>query len=60
MVVGCLAVLALVLPRGGKVNPLLRSDRAQSVFMTVWVAVFLWGAALALFGAPAGITLAKP
>ena len=51
------SVVALVvaLSRGGQVRPFLRSDGAQTGFLMVLILLFFVGAALALFGFPAGI-----
>ena len=55
LLIGCLVTFMVVLPRGGRVSPLLRRDAAQSAFMMVWVAVFILGWALVLFGYPLGV-----
>jgi hypothetical protein len=57
MVATCVVAFALVLPRGGRVSPVLRSGGIESAFMMVLLLVLLVGGALALMGAPAGIVM---
>lgn len=59
LLVGCLVAFFVVLPRGGRASPLLRSGGVESGFVMVWVTVLLIGAALALFGAPAGSPIGR-
>jgi hypothetical protein len=55
MLAACVVTFVAVLPRGGRVSPLLRNGAVETSFLVVWLATLLIGAALALFGTPTGI-----
>jgi hypothetical protein len=57
MLACCLVAFVLVLPRGGQVNPLVRSEGAQIGFLMVMILPFFVGAGWTLFGFPADITV---
>jgi hypothetical protein len=57
MVAGSLLVFALLCPRGGRVNPILRTDVTEQILLMILIAVVFSGAFMALFGAPAGMPL---
>jgi hypothetical protein len=59
MVAGSLLVFALLCPRGGRVNPILRTEFTEQMLLMILIAVFFSGAFMALAGAPAGMALAR-
>ena len=57
LVIASLIVFVAFLPRGGRVNPILKSDLAESTLMMVVISLFFSGAILALSGAPPGLPM---
>jgi hypothetical protein len=57
MVAGSLLVFAILCPRGGRVNPILRTEFTEQILLMILIAVVFSGAFMALAGAPVGMPL---
>jgi hypothetical protein len=55
MVAGSLLVFAILCPRGGRVNPILRADFTEQILLMILIAVVFSGTLMALAGAPVGM-----
>ena len=55
MVIGSLVVFVLLMPRGGQVNPILRTDFVEQVALMCLIFLFFAGGVMALAGFPLGM-----
>lgn len=55
LLVACAAAFILVLPRGGRMSPLLWNATVETVFMTIWITGIALGVGLILLGPPIGM-----
>ena len=57
MSIASVVVFALLLPRGGRVSPILRTDFIESIFMMALIGLLFSGIVLALGGLPQGMSM---
>ena len=57
---GAVALFALLMPRGGRISPILRSDGVESALAMLFVLMLFTGGTLVLAGFPTGVLRGAP